>query len=105
MEFPVPAKNKTTAQGVIAIPGLNQSNSSGLGFSVPVAFNLQYLSKKASIFGWQPEQNTTIADSGFTCNGWTCTVADGSQWVFANTFQTYNQETGHRMPIEMMPAS
>jgi len=106
MEFPVPAKNQTTAQGVIAIPGLNQSNSSGLGFSVPVAFNLQYLSKKGgSIFGWQPEQNTTIADSGFTCNGWTCTVADGSQWVFANTFQTYNQETGHRMPIEMMPAS
>ena len=42
--------------------------------------------------------------SGGGRSGWTCTVADGSQWVFANIFPTFQSHTRHRMFIELMPA-
>jgi len=69
------------------VPVANQSanvNSQAHGFFIPVAFTLQYSSGNTYTFGWQPMQNTTIATSGFTCGGWTCTVADGSVWNVAN---------------------
>jgi|GEM_PF-2033306 len=79
--------NKTALTAVMPVPVANQSanvNSQAHGFFIPVAFTLQYSSGNTYTFGWQPMQNTTIATSGFTCGGWTCTVADGSVWNVAN---------------------
>ena len=87
----IPTKNnKTAVTGVMSVPVASQStagantNSQAQGFFIPVAFTLQYSSNNTYTFGWQPMQNTTIATSGFTCDGWTCTVADGSVWNVAN---------------------
>jgi hypothetical protein len=82
--------NKTAVTGVMSVPVASQSSSGAntnpqaQGFFIPVAFTVQYSSNNNYTFGWQPMQNTTIATSGFTCDGWTCTVADGSVWNVAN---------------------
>lgn len=84
----VPTKNnKTALTAVMPVPVSNQSAdvvAQASGFYIPVAFTLQYSSSNTYTFGWQPLQNTTIATSGFTCDGWTCTVADGSVWNVTN---------------------
>ena len=82
--------NRTTLTAVMPVPVASQSSSGAntnpqaQGFLIPVAFTLQYSSGNTYTFGWQPMQNTTIATSGFSCDGWTCTVADGSVWNVAN---------------------
>ncbi len=82
--------NKTALTAVMPVPVSSQStsganmDSQAQGFFIPVAFTLQYSSGNTYTFGWQPMQNTTIATSGFSCDGWTCTVADGSVWNVAN---------------------
>jgi hypothetical protein len=82
--------NKTALISVMPVPVASQStagantNSLAQGFFIPVAFTVQYVKNNTYTVGWQPMQNTTIATSGFTCDGWTCTVADGSVWNVAN---------------------
>jgi hypothetical protein len=82
--------NKTALISVMPVPVASQStagantNSLAQGFFIPVAFTIQYVKNNTYTVGWQPMQNTTIATSGFTCDGWTCIVADGSVWNVAN---------------------
>ena len=90
-DITTPTKNnKTALTAVVPVPVASQSSSGAntnpqaQGFYIPVAFTLQYLNDNSYTFGWQPMQYTTIATSGFTCDGWTCTVADGSVWNVAN---------------------
>ena len=100
--------NKTALISVMPVPVASQStagantNSLAQGFFIPVAFTIQYSSGNTYTVGWQPMQNTTIATSGFTCDGWTCTVADGSVWNVANPSSIPNISiTSSRVAIQM----
>ena len=73
--------------GVVALPTTNQGSQTGTGHSgvfIPVGWIMYKPQNNEYLVGWQPQQNTTIAVSGFTCSGWTCTTADGSQWDVSN---------------------
>jgi hypothetical protein len=100
--------NKTALISVMPVPVASQStagantNSLAQGFFIPVAFTIQYSSSNTYTVGWQPMQNTTIATSGFTCDGWTCTVADGSVWNVANPSSILNiPASNSRTSIQM----
>jgi hypothetical protein len=89
-----PTSNKNTWwEGVISLPTTNQGSLTGnghMGVFIPVGWTIYFANRHTYRVGWEPEQGTTISQYGFTCTGWTCTTADGSEWNVANPSNTSN---------------
>jgi hypothetical protein len=98
------SKQDTWWEGVISLPTTNQGSLTGgghMGVFIPVGWTIYYAKRHTYRVGWEPEQGTTISQSGFTCTGWTCTTADGSEWNVANP----SSSTSNTVDIELQQSS
>ena len=95
--------NSNSMQGVTGMQTANQAGS-GNGLQIPVLWSQDQSSSDYSNWYWEPQQiqSSQIGAYGYTCNGQTCTLVDGSQWTVTWSAATSDPGCSDCLPVEVL---
>lgn len=95
--------NSNSMQGVTGMQTANQTGG-GNGLQIPLLWSQDQSSSDYSNWYWEPQQiqSSQMGTYGYTCNGQTCTLVDGSQWTVTWSAATSDPGCSDCLPVEIL---